>query len=63
MVQYVRYTKLQKLKARGKKCYSHIALVCKYCFEEIHLPVYETFQRIPTSFGTIKQDFLCVCVC
>ena len=50
-------------KREEKKCYSHIALVCKYCFEEIHLPVYETFQRIPTSFGTIKQDYLCVCVC
>lgn len=41
--------------AERKRRNSLIAVVCKYCFEEIHLPVYKRFQRILTPSGTIKH--------
>lgn len=48
--------------AERKRRNSLIAVVCKYCFEEIHLPVYKRFQRILTPSGTIKHYcLLCVC--
>lgn len=39
MIPCVRYSRVLKLQAKGDDQHSHTIIVCKYCFEEIHLPV------------------------